>query len=235
MHSRHTTNAAQEVLDTLALGSSPGPITQILTEATNPTPMTTTKPNMPPTNVGTTALESTKEWRIVTGKGARRKGKGIGSETQWTAQLRNETPMKQHGAQGKKPHQPMTKHHREKKTWADVVRSGGINVQIVLGNSNLGQATPVKLTGQRGERRGGTIGGWRQRGGAGRGDRGERGPMGRGNAGPELDTHGGDCGGRMEVDEGGGKLDSRVPGVASPDQTGPGDHMAGGSGGEGGD
>jgi hypothetical protein len=161
MHSRHVTTAAQEVLDALALGSSPGPITQIPTEATNPTPTTTTEPNMPPTNVGTAAPESTKEWRIVKGKGARRKAKGTGSETQQTAQPRNETPTKQHGVRGKKPHQPTTKHHRDKKTWADVVRSGGINVQIVLGNSNLGQATPVKLTGQRGERRGGATGGRR--------------------------------------------------------------------------
>jgi hypothetical protein len=48
----------------------------------------------------------------------------------------------------------MTNHHPDARTWADVVQSGGISVQIVLGNSNLGQATPVRMTGERGERRG---------------------------------------------------------------------------------
>jgi hypothetical protein len=41
-----------------------------------------------------------------------------------------------------------------KKTWAEVINSGGINVQIVLGNSNLGLTTP---TTRRGERRGGAV------------------------------------------------------------------------------
>jgi hypothetical protein len=38
-----------------------------------------------------------------------------------------------------------------RKTWADVVKAGGINVQIVLGNGNLGYVLPPQRT--RGERR----------------------------------------------------------------------------------
>jgi hypothetical protein len=40
-----------------------------------------------------------------------------------------------------------------KKTWADVVKARGINVQIVLGNGNLGHALAPQR--KRGERRGG--------------------------------------------------------------------------------
>jgi hypothetical protein len=59
--------------------------------------------------------------------------------------------------------------------------------------------------------------------------------MGRGNTSLKLDTHRGDYGGRIDVDKGGGKVDCRVPSMASPDQIGPGDHIARGSGKEGGD
>jgi hypothetical protein len=36
-----------------------------------------------------------------------------------------------------------------KKTWAEVVKSRGINVQIVLGNSNLGLTIPRMKRGER--------------------------------------------------------------------------------------
>jgi hypothetical protein len=55
------------------------------------------------------------------------------------------TPTKQNGEWVKKHHQPMMKNYRNVKTWADVVWSGGINIQIVLGNGNLGQATCQEL------------------------------------------------------------------------------------------
>jgi hypothetical protein len=53
-------------------------------------------------------------------------------------------PTKQNGEWGKKHYQPMMNNHHHGKTWADVVRSGGINIQIVLGNSNLLQPTMMK-------------------------------------------------------------------------------------------
>jgi hypothetical protein len=52
-------------------------------------------------------------------------------------------------------HQPRTTNTSAKKTWAEVIKSGGINVQIVLGNGNLGLATPP--TKKWGERRGGAA------------------------------------------------------------------------------
>jgi hypothetical protein len=64
-----------------------------------------------------------------------------------------------------------------KKTWADVMKSGGINVQIVLGNGNVGLTTPMKMMG---ERRGGAARRLEEKGA----DR-ERGTLGRGKDGPE--------------------------------------------------
>jgi hypothetical protein len=65
-----------------------------------------------------------------------------------------------------------------KKTWADVVKAGGINVQIVLGNGNLGLVPQRKRTGERrDEERGGGGGTWRRvdREAGGRGRRAETG------------------------------------------------------------
>jgi hypothetical protein len=59
-----------------------------------------------------------------------------------------------------------------KKTWAEVIKSGGINVQIVLGNGNLGLTT---LMTRRGERRGGAARRLGKKAGVG-----ERGEEGRG-------------------------------------------------------
>jgi hypothetical protein len=55
---------------------------------------------------------------------------------------------------GKNSHQPRPNNTSAKKTWADVIKNGGINVQIVLGNINLGLTTPTKMMG---ERRGGAA------------------------------------------------------------------------------
>jgi hypothetical protein len=60
-----------------------------------------------------------------------------------------------------------------KKIWVDVIKAGGINVQIVLGNSNIGLRVLMQ---KRGERHGGVV--WRL---AKRREYGERGVMGRGN------------------------------------------------------
>jgi hypothetical protein len=63
-----------------------------------------------------------------------------------------------------------------KKTWAEVIKSGGINVQIVLGNCNLGTTTPLMK--KRGERRGGAVCRLGRKGGVG-----ERGEERRGKVG----------------------------------------------------
>jgi hypothetical protein len=66
----------------------------------------------------------------------------------------NNTPAMKNGGREKNTHQPRTNTPSAKKTWAEVVKSGGINVQIVLGNGNIGLTTP---TTRRGERRGGAA------------------------------------------------------------------------------
>jgi hypothetical protein len=110
--------------------------------------------------------------------------------------------------------------YRNAKTWADVVRSGGINVQIVLGNGNLGQATRVRMTRERGERRGGSTWRLRKRSGAGTGESRERGVLGRGNVGPEVISLGGNTGGKIDKN-GGGRVEERgEPGTVAPEQAG---------------
>jgi hypothetical protein len=113
------------------------------------------------------------------------------------------TPMKYNCKWVKKNHQLMMKNYHDAKTWADVIQSGGINVQIVLGNGNVGQATLVRMTGERGERRGGTTQRLRKRSGVGTGESGERGALGRGNIGPEVILLGGNTGGTIDKDCGG--------------------------------
>jgi hypothetical protein len=101
---------------------------------------------------------------------------------------------------GKNTHQPRTNTPSATKTWAEVVKSGGINVQIELGNGNLGLTTP---TARRGERRGGAARRLGKKAGGG-----ERGAEGRGTGGPKMT--GGDgtgtkgSGGERGVESGGG-------------------------------
>jgi hypothetical protein len=118
------------------------------------------------------------------------------------------TPTKQNGEWVKKNHQLTTKNYHDTKTWADIVQSGGINVQIVLGNGNLGQAILVRMTGERRERRGGTTQRLRKRSGVGTGESGERGALGKGNVGPEVILLGGNKGGQIDKN-GGGRVEDR--------------------------
>jgi hypothetical protein len=76
---------------------------------------------------------------------------------------------------GKNSYQLRPKTTSAEKTWADVVKAGGINVQIVLGNGNLGLATHIK---KRGERQGRAA--WRL---ARKREDGERGAIVRGRDG----------------------------------------------------
>jgi hypothetical protein len=119
----------------------------------------------------------------------------------------NKAPTIRNSGRGKNSHQPRPNNTSAKKTWADVVKNGGINVQIVLGNGNLGLTTPTKI---RGERQGGAA----QRL-AKKGVDGERGTMGRGKAGPEEIICGGNRGGQTGKN-GRGRVEERgEPGVAA--------------------
>jgi hypothetical protein len=72
------------------------------------------------------------------GKATQKKRRNDKADNKWAATTANNTPTMKNGGRGKNTHQPRTNTPSTKKTWAEVVKSGGINVQIVMGNGNLG-------------------------------------------------------------------------------------------------
>jgi hypothetical protein len=141
-------------------------------------------------------------WKTVEGKAAQKKRRNEKADNKWAMETSNKPPTTKTGGRGKNSHQPRTTNTAAKKTWAEVVKSGGINVQIVLGNGNLGLATPP--TKKRGERRGGVVRRLGRKQGVG--ERGEeiRGKVGRpGAGGKEASTTSGG-GERVEESRGGG-------------------------------
>jgi hypothetical protein len=186
MHSRHAATAAQDALDAHTWQCAPYLTTQPLTTIPPHTLTMNAEPDVPLSDETAAAPEAKKGWWTATSKATQWKMKAAKADNTRTETVHEKTPMKQNGERVNKNHQPMMKNYHDTKTWADVVRSGGINIQIVLGNGNLGQATPVRMTGERGERRAGTTWRLRKRNGAGTGESGERGALGRGNVGPEV-------------------------------------------------
>jgi hypothetical protein len=156
MHSQHATSAAQDVLDALMRKYPPHPLALTSTEApTDPLPdsnaiQDTTLPDAPTT----TALVENDGWKTVEGKAAQKKRRNEKADNKRAATTMNNTLTMKNGGRGKNTHQPRTNTPSAKKTWAEVIMSRGINVQIVLGNSNLRLTTP---TTRRGERRGGAA------------------------------------------------------------------------------
>jgi hypothetical protein len=67
----------------------------------------------------------------------------------------NKPPMTKTGRQGKNSYQLWITNTSTKKTWVEVLKSGGINIQSILGNGNLGLATLPMM--KRGERRGRVV------------------------------------------------------------------------------
>jgi hypothetical protein len=135
----------------------------------------------------------------VEGKATQKKRRNEKADNKRAATTTTNTPRKKNGGSGKNAHQLQTNTPSARKTGAEVVKSGGINVQIVLGNDNLGLATPMT---KRGERRGGAE---RRLGKKARA--GESGKNGWGLGGPKVTggdgtgTKGG--GGERGVDSGG--------------------------------
>jgi hypothetical protein len=204
MHSQHATSAAQDALDALVRKYPPRPLAITSTEATtDPLPdsnavQDTTLPDAPTT----TALVEKDRWKTVEGKAAQKKRRNEKADNTRAMETSNKPPTTKTGGHGKNSHQPRMTNTSAKKTWAEVVKSGGINVQIVLGNGNLGVATPPMK--KRGERRGGAA----RRLGRKEGlrERGEerRGKVGRpGVGGKEASTTGGG-GERVEASGGEG-------------------------------
>jgi regulator of replication initiation timing len=157
MHSQHATSAAQDALDALMCKYPPCPLVITSTEATtDPLPdsnavQDTTLPDAPTT----TAPGDKDGWKTVEGKGMQTKRRNDKANNKRATTTANHTPKMTNGRRGKNTHQPRTNTPSAKKTWAEVVKSRGINIQIVLGNGNLGLATPP--TKKRGEKRGGAA------------------------------------------------------------------------------
>jgi hypothetical protein len=214
MHSKHATSAAQDALDALMIKYPPRPLAITSTKATtNPPPdspavQDTTLPDAPTT----TAPSENDGWKTVEGKATQKKRRNDKATNKRAMTTGNNTPTTKNGGRGQNTHQPRTNTPSAKKTWAEVVNSAGINVQIVLGNSNLGLTTPMKT---RGERRGGAA-----RRLAKRGDAGERGAKGKAKGGPEEKINGGNKGGQMGKNGRGREEDREEPGVAASEQTG---------------
>jgi hypothetical protein len=163
----------------------PRPLVITSTEAmTDPLPdcnaaQDTTLPDAPTT----TAPAEKDGWKTVEGKAVQKKRRNDKADNKRAATTANNTPTMKTGGRGKNTHQPRTNTPSAKKTWAEVVKSRGINVQIVLGNGNLGLTIP---TTRRGERRGGAA--WRLAKKVGVGERGEE---GSGMGGPKMTSEDG--------------------------------------------
>jgi hypothetical protein len=208
------TSAAQDTLDALMIKYPPRPLAITSTEATtdpladSPAVQDTTLPNAPTT----TAPAENDRWKTVEGKATQKKRRNDKADNKRAATTANNTPTTKNGGRGKNTHQQRTNTPSAKKTWADVVWTGGINVQIVLGNGNLGLTTPMKT---RGERRGGAA-----RRLAKKEADGERGAMGRGKVGPEEITCGVNKGGQLGKTGREREEERGEPGAAAPEQAG---------------
>jgi hypothetical protein len=156
MHLQHATSAAQDALDAHMHKYLPCPLVITLTDVTTkPLPdsnaaQDTSLPDTPTT----TALVAKDGWKTVEGKEAWKKRRNKKADNKPAVTTVSNTPKMMTGGRGKNTHQPRTNTPSAKKTWAEVVKSGGINVQIVLGNGNLGLTTPMA---RRGERQGGAT------------------------------------------------------------------------------
>jgi hypothetical protein len=166
------------------------PLHQLATATTStkptPPPSGLATQDIPPTDAATTALVETEGWKTVEGKVIKRKKRTEVAGKKWVIEISDKPLTTKNGGWGKNSHQLQPTNTSTKKTWADVIKNRGINVQIVLGNGNLGLAPSTKM---RGERWGGVA--WRL---AKRGEEGERGTMGRGKGGLEEIINGGNKG-----------------------------------------
>jgi hypothetical protein len=150
MHAKHATSAAQDALDALKIKYPLRPLTITSTEATtdplpdSPAIQDTTLPDAP-----TTAPAENEGWKTVEGKATQKKRRNNKADNKRAATTTNNTPTMKNGGRGKNSHQPRMNTPSAKKTWAEVIKCGGSNVQIVLGNSNLGLTTPTARRGER--------------------------------------------------------------------------------------
>jgi regulator of replication initiation timing len=179
MHSRHATTAAQEALDSLMIKYPPRQLATATTSTTpTPPPDGSTTQDTPLPDAPATAPAEKDGWKTVEGKATQRKKKNEEAGKKQAEEMSDKPRATKNGGRGKNSYQPRPKTTSAEKTWADVVKAGGINVQIVLGNDSLGLAAHMK---KRGERRGGAA-----RRLARKREDGERGAMARGRDGPAV-------------------------------------------------
>jgi hypothetical protein len=138
----------------------------------------------------------------VEGKAVQKKRRNDKADNKRATTTANHTPKTTNGGRGKNTHQPRTNIPSAKKTWAEVIKSGGINVQIVLGNGNLGLATPLMK--KRGERRGGAVRRLGRKEGVGEREEERRGKVGQPGLGSKEASTTGRGGERVEESGRGG-------------------------------
>jgi hypothetical protein len=85
----------------------------------------------------------------VEGKAIQRKKKNAEADQKWAKETSDKPLTIKNSRQGKNSHQLWPNNTPTKKTWADVIKNRGINIQIVLGNGNLRVAIPMKIRGER--------------------------------------------------------------------------------------
>jgi hypothetical protein len=150
MHSHDATSTTQEALDALMIKYPPRQLTITSTPAkTTPPPGGPATQDTPLPDAAATAPVETEGWKTLEGKAAQRKKQNEEAGKKRATEMHNKPPMMKNGGRGKNTHQPRPNNTSAKKTWADVVKSGGINVLIVLGNGNLGLKTLMKKRGER--------------------------------------------------------------------------------------
>jgi hypothetical protein len=192
------------------------PPCQLVTASTSmkptPHPSSPATQDTPPSDATTTALLETEGWRTVEGKATQRKKRTEEAGKKQVMEISNKPPMTKNSGWGKNSHQLWPTNSSANKIWADVIKGRGINIQIVVGNSNLGLTIPAKM---RGERWGGAA--WRL---AKWGEEGERGVVGRGKGGPEEITSRGNKGRQKGKYGRGSEEDREEPSVVASKQTG---------------
>jgi hypothetical protein len=204
MHSQHATSAAQDTLDTLMHKYPPRPLMITSTDVTtNPLPDSNagqdiTLPDAPTA----TALVEKDGWKTVEGKAAQKKRRNKKADNKRATETSNKPLITKTGGWGKNSHQPWSTNTSAKKTWAEVIKSGGINVQIVLGNGNLGLAIPPMK--KWGERRGGAVRRLGRKEGAGEKGEEKQGKVGQPGAGGKETSASSGGGERVEGSKGRG-------------------------------
>jgi hypothetical protein len=151
MYSQHATSAAPDALDALMRKYPPHPLAITSTEVTtDPLPDSSTTQNTTlPDTPTTTALVVKDRWKTMEGKEVWKKRRIKKADNRLAVTTASTTLKMKTGGRAKNTHQPKLTTPSVKKTWAEVIKSGGINVQIVLGNGNLGLTTPITRRGER--------------------------------------------------------------------------------------